>query len=105
LGAVEWELPKDEFDNNKIQLAQELTDRLAVSLENARLFRESQRAAERERLVNDIAGRLTSQTDIDEILQTAVREVGQALRSPRVSIRLNELNGSENPPINGNGHS
>jgi len=105
LGAVEWELPKDEFDNNKVQLAQELTDRLAVSLENARLFRESQRAAERERLVNDIASRLTSQNDIDEILQTAVREVGQALRSPRVSIRLHELNGVDNPPKNGNGHS
>lgn len=105
LGAVEWELPHNEFDNNKVQLAQELTDRLAVSLENARLFRESQRAAERERLVNDIAGRLTSQTDIDEILQTAVREVGQALRSPRVSIRLHELNGTENPAQNGNGHS
>jgi GAF domain-containing protein/HAMP domain-containing protein len=105
LGAVEWELPQNEFDNNKVQLAQELTDRLAVSLENARLFRESQRAAERERLVNDIAGRLTSQKDIDEILQTAVREVGQALRSPRVSIRLHELNGIDNPPQNGNGHS
>ncbi len=112
LGAVEWELPQDEFDNNKVQLAQELTDRLAVSLENARLFRESQRSVERERLVNDIAGRLTSQTDIDEILQTAVREVGQALRSPRVSIRLHEVNGSDsppkngnNPPQNGNGHS
>lgn len=105
LGAVEWELPQAEFDNNKVQLAQELTDRLAVSLENARLFRESQRSVERERLVNDIAGRLTSQTDIDEILQTAVREVGQALRSPRVSIRLHEVNGSDNPPKNGNGHS
>jgi GAF domain-containing protein/HAMP domain-containing protein len=89
LGAVEWELPQESFDQNKVLLAQELTDRLAISLENARLFHESQRATERERLVNDIAARLTSQTDIDQILQTAVREVGQALRSPQVTIRLN----------------
>lgn len=94
LGAVEWEVPQDNFDQNKIQLAQELTNRLAVSLENARLFHESQRATERERVVNDIAARLTSQTDIDQILQTAVREVGQALRSPQVTIRLNPMNGS-----------
>jgi GAF domain-containing protein len=104
LGAVEWELPQDGFDNNKVQLAQELTDRLAVSLENARLFHESQRATERERLVNDIAARLTSQTDIDQILQTAVREVGQALRSPQVSIRLNRLNGSDGTNGSTNGH-
>jgi hypothetical protein len=39
--------------------------------------------------VNEIAGKLTGKTDIDEILQTAVREVGQALRAPEVNIRLN----------------
>jgi len=61
---------------------------LALSLDNARLFEESQRAIERERLVNDIAAKLTSQTEIDAILQTAVREVGQALRVPLVSINL-----------------
>lgn len=100
LGAVEWELPQDGFDQNKVQLAQELTDRLAVSLENARLFHESQRATDRERLVNDIAARLTNQNDIDQILQMAVREVGQALRSPQVTIRLNQANGTNGS----NGH-
>lgn len=103
LGAVEWELPLEGFDQNKVQLAQELTNRLAVSLENARLFHESQRATERERLVNDIASRLTTQTDIDQILQTAVREVGQALRSPQVTIRLNNTNGENGS--NGADHS
>ncbi len=88
LGAVEWELPADDLNENRLQLAQELANRLAVSLENARLFEESQRATERERIVNAIAARLTPQTEISEILQTAVREVGQALRAPQVSIRL-----------------
>lgn len=100
LGAVEWELPAEDLNANKLQLAQELANRLAVSLENARLFEESQRAAERERIVNAIAAKLTPQTEISEILQTAVREVGQALRAPQVSIRLHHsspgLNGGEN---------
>jgi GAF domain-containing protein/HAMP domain-containing protein len=100
LGAVEWELPAQDFDDNKLQLAQELANRLAISLDNARLFEESQRTTERERLVSSIAAKLTSQTDIDEILQTAVREVGQALRSPQVSIRLRRANGDGH---NGNG--
>ncbi len=94
LGAVEWELPANDFSRDKLELARELADRLALSLDNARLFQESRRATERERLVNMIASRLTAQTSIDQILQTAVREVGQALRAPQVTIRLRS--GSEN---------
>jgi GAF domain-containing protein/HAMP domain-containing protein len=88
LGAVEWELPTADLDDNKLALAQELANRLAVSLDNARLFQESQRAAERERVVSAIAAKLTPQTEINDILQTAVREVGQVLRAPQVTIRL-----------------
>lgn len=105
LGVVEWELPIDDFDNNKIALAQELANRLAVSLENARLFQDSQRATERERLVNEISTKLTAQTDINEILQTAVREVGQALRTPQASIRLTHSSANVNGNGNGNGAS
>ena len=88
LGAVEWEIPAGGLSEEKLELAQELANRLALSLDNARLFQESQRATERERLVNNIATKLTAQTSINDILQTAVREVGQALRAPQVSIRL-----------------
>lgn len=91
LGAAQWELPETEFNLYKVQLAQELVSRLALSLENARLFQESQRAINRERIVNEIAAQLTGQTDVDVILETAVREVGQALRAPQVSIKLNRL--------------
>ncbi|HVU09638.1 MAG TPA: GAF domain-containing protein [Phototrophicaceae bacterium] len=104
LGAIEWEIPAQTLSEEKIELAKELANRLALSLDNARLFQESQRATERERLVNNIAAKLTAQTTINDILQTAVREVGQALRAPQVSIRLNG-SGHENGNGNGNGHS
>lgn len=104
LGAARWELPHDDFSQDKVNLAQELVNRLAVSLDNARLFQQSQQAANRERLVSEITARLTGQTDIDSILQTAVREVGRALRAPRVTINLHE--GGERAAGNGkrNGH-
>ncbi|NWF67919.1 MAG: GAF domain-containing protein [Chloroflexi bacterium] len=89
LGAAEWELPLADFGEDKVLLAQELVNRLAVSMENARLFQQSQLATERERLVNTISAKLTSKQDINDILQTALREVGQALRAPEVSIRMN----------------
>jgi GAF domain-containing protein/HAMP domain-containing protein len=88
LGAVAWELPAGEFNSDRVALAEELVNRLAVTLDNARLFENSQRAAERERVVNEIAAKITGKTDINEILQTAVREVGQALRAPEVAIAL-----------------
>ena len=100
LGAVEWELPAQGFGDDQLELAQELANRLALSLDNARLFQESRRATERERLVNTIAAKLTVQTNIDSILQTAVREVGQALRAPQVSIRLHT---APETASNGNG--
>lgn len=104
LGAVEWELPEQDFDYNRVLLAEELVNRLGISLENARLFQESQRATERERLVNEISTQLVGQTDIDGILQTAVREVGKALRIPHVNIRLTwgEDNENGDHPPNGN---
>ncbi|PJF27441.1 MAG: hypothetical protein CUN53_04040 [Phototrophicales bacterium] len=88
LGAVEWELPAQGFGEDKVELAEELAARLAVSLDNARLFQESRRAVERERVVNLIAGRLAAQTSIDNLLKTAIREAGQAVRAPAVGIRL-----------------
>lgn len=112
LGAVVWEIPERSLDDSRLQLAQELANRLAISLDNARLFEESQRATERERVVNTIAAKVTAQTDIDEILQTAVREVGQALRAPQVSIRLHHPETAEpaaqQPSLagtNGNGYT
>ena len=96
IGAVEWEVPEPEFNNEKVQLAVELVSRLAITLDNARLFQSSQRAIDRERLVNEITSKLTGYTDIDEILRTAVREVGQALRAPQVEISLNVANSGGN---------
>lgn len=105
LGTVAWEIPAQSLSEEKLDLAQELANRLALSLDNARLFQESQCATERERLVNSIAAKLTAQTTINDILQTAVREVGQALRAPQVSIRLHETTGSGGNGGSSNGSS
>jgi GAF domain-containing protein len=43
LGAAQWEIPVAEFTQGKVQLAEELVNRLALTLENARL---SSRASE-----------------------------------------------------------
>jgi GAF domain-containing protein/HAMP domain-containing protein len=107
LGVVEYEVPQADFSYDKVLLAEELVTRMAIGLENARLFQTSQQAADRERIVNEISAKLTGQTDIDLILQTAVEEIGQALRTPQVAIRLKskDTNGSSINGVNQNGSS
>jgi GAF domain-containing protein len=120
LGAVVWELPVVEYNDEKVALAEELVNRLSLTLDNARLFEESQRSADRERVLNEIASKITAQSDIESILTTAVREVGQALRTQNVKVRLGAEGAqrkSKNQPVirltpstngtngsNGNGH-
>lgn len=88
LGAVVWELPVVEYSDEKVALAEDLVNRLSLTLDNARLFEESQRSADRERVLNEIASKITAQSDIESILTTAVREVGQALRTQNVKVRI-----------------
>lgn len=88
-GAVEWTVPRATYNENMRLLARELAARLAVSADNARLLEQSQRLAERERLVNTISERLSRQVTVEQVLQVAVRELGQALRLPQAAIQLN----------------
>jgi len=88
IGAVEWDVPRASYGANSRQLARELANRLAIIADNVRSFDQAQRLAQREHLVSDIASKLTQQTDVSQILQIAVKELGQALRVPQTSIRL-----------------
>ncbi|MCD4685216.1 MAG: GAF domain-containing protein, partial [Anaerolineae bacterium] len=88
LGAIEWQVPRAQYSAETHQTAQELATRLALSVENLRLFEQSRRATQRELLVNQISSKLIGTTDIDQILQTAVRELGLALHVPHTAIRL-----------------
>jgi len=103
LGVIEWEIPENEFNQNRILLAEELASRLAVSLDNARLVQAGRQTVENERIINTISAKLSGQTDIEQILQTAIQEVGQVLRAPRVNIRLTQDN-TNGHQHNGNGH-
>lgn len=88
LGAVECDIPRNRYSEGVRQLAMELTNRLALATDNARLFEQSVRAAEREVKINEISTKLTQQQDVAQVLQVAVRELGQVLRVPGTSIRL-----------------
>jgi GAF domain-containing protein len=57
-----------------------------LSVENARLFEESTKRAERERLVSDITTKIRSTNDPEVMIRTAIQELQQALGASRVEI-------------------
>lgn len=68
-----------EWSTDEIGLVQAVSDRMALALENARLFEESTRRAELERLSADLAGKIGSSIRLESILQITAQELSQAL--------------------------
>ncbi len=101
VGVAEFEVERLATDEELRTLAEALMDRLSVAVENARLFEESRRLAWREQAVNEISGRLAGATDIDVVLQTAVRELGTLLHARQTAIKLQLEGSSPSPGSNG----
>jgi GAF domain-containing protein len=60
-----------------------VADQVGQALENSRLLEETQRRAEREHLVSEITTKLRASNDPQIILQTAMKELREALRVKR----------------------
>lgn len=85
---VEATNPERRWTKDEIALIQAVGDQLAQTLETARLFADTQRRAERERLIGEITARIRSSTEMQDILETTARELGRALGTSRVLVRV-----------------
>jgi len=74
--------------SEEAHVLQDLADQLGVALESARLYQDTQRRAAREQLTGAIAARMRETLDMDTVLQTAARELEQAMSLHDVTIRL-----------------
>jgi GAF domain-containing protein len=78
--------PNRRWDDDEIALLSSISDRLALALENARLFEETTRRALRERTVSEITTKIRSKTDPESMIQTALAELRQVLGASHVEI-------------------
>ena len=76
------------WTQDEIALVEAVADQMALAIENARLLNETQQRAEREQALSEVTTRFTRSLDIDTLLQTAVRELGQLLQADEISVYL-----------------
>ena len=96
IGNLVVQSPADgELNQEQLDLVRAVAERVALSAENARLFEETMRRAERERLVSDITGKIRSMHDPQAMVQTAIDELRKALDASRVEIIPQAVSGAE----------
>lgn len=69
-------------------LLQAVANQIAIALQNAREYQQAQARAERQRLLNEINQKIQATQNMEEALQIAVREIGQAVGAKHTRARL-----------------
>jgi GAF domain-containing protein len=83
------------WNKDEINLAQAISDRLALALDNARLLFESQRQTAKEQKIGEVTAKIGASINMRNVLQTAVEELGRALPGSEVVIQCeSDSNGS-----------
>ena len=65
-----------------------VSEQVALALENARLFEETQRRAAREKIIADVTGQVWASGEIEAVMKAAVTQLGDKLRASEVVVRL-----------------
>jgi GAF domain-containing protein len=76
------------WSQDEINLAQSISDRLALALDNVRLLQESQRRAAKEAKIGEVSAKIGASINMRNVLQTAVEELGRALPGAEVVIQF-----------------
>ncbi len=77
-----------QWTDDEIALVESVAEQLALAVENVRLLEETQRRAQRDRIIADITAKVRSSADVETIMRTAVRELGTALDADRAFVQL-----------------
>ncbi|MCH8055124.1 MAG: GAF domain-containing protein [Deltaproteobacteria bacterium] len=84
-------LTEREFTHEEISLAQQFAAGAAIAIENANLYRESQRREEIQRLFKELSQDITS-LDLDSLLKKLTEKVRKLLKVDVADVRIREGN-------------
>lgn len=78
----------EEWSAEQRSTVETILAQAALALDNARLVEESQFTAIQERLTNEIISKIWAASNMDNILQVTVRELGRSLEATEVEIEI-----------------
>lgn len=73
-----------------VSLLQSVANQVAVALRNAHLYEDVRRKALQESRLNEIGHEIQQAVNIEAALETAVRELGKTLKTPKVAVVLDQ---------------
>lgn len=89
LGAMAFVLPRDQaLTEREIEMTNIVSERLALALENTRLFEQSQAQATRERKASEITSLLIGATDVRSVLDLAADQFREAMGAVHTHIYI-----------------
>jgi len=77
-----------KWTEDEITIIQATAERVALAVENARLLIESQKQAAKEQVIGEISSKIGASINLDNILQTTIREMGRILPGAEISIQV-----------------
>lgn len=101
VGVIEVETKENGITDDTIELTQSIAGRLAVSLDNARLFEEAQQGIVQEQRLNEITTKYQSAVTVDDLLQITLSELQEIFGAETAQIRIG---GDHTAPSQLNGH-
>jgi len=81
-------------DSNRVwtedekDMARATAERTSIAVENARLLQESQKKAAKEQTIGQISAKISSLNDLESLLQTTIKELGNTLPDADIAIQL-----------------
>ena len=73
--------PEEGWTEDEVELLTNVVEQLGIALDSARLYDETRRRAERERMTGEIVAKMRASNDPQTILETAVVELRKALQA------------------------
>ncbi len=76
------------WTEDDVTLVETVAEQFALAAENLRLLDVTQRRAAREQIASAVTARMRESLEVENVLQTAVREIGEALHLAEVEVRI-----------------
>ncbi|PWH12635.1 MAG: hypothetical protein DDG60_12030 [Anaerolineae bacterium] len=78
------------WDQDEVDIAEAVAERVALAVENIRLLESSQAQASREHTISQVTARIGASVNLQSILKTAVEEIGRIIPGSEVVIQLGQ---------------